>query len=488
MFIKMVRKSPGILCFRRAAGLLAVATVLLCGCIPIRDRFIAPVELPDKFSTGGYTELQAEWWLAFHDEKLAQLIGQALNDNFNLRAVAEKLEETKALARLAGAPLVPSLDGRGSAATARNHSTDSSTDNFLAGLAASYEVDLWGRLRAARDAALLDVGASLEDYHTAALSLAAEVAITWYRFVEANLQLELLNNQKETNAKVLELISMRFRSGQTGIADVLQQRQLIESNISDMAALKADIYLFEHQLAILLGTRPGKHDLLSPKRLPDLAPLPYTGIPLDLLARRPDIRASYLKLKAADQRVAAAVANRFPRLTISADLTTAGENSRDLFNTWVSSLAAGLLGPIIDGGQRKAEVARTRSVAGQQFYRHCQAILEAIREVEDSLVQEKQQLVILDSQRNQLQLAAETIEYVANRYRQGGEDYQRVLLALLSHQSLQRSLITSQRRLLNIRIALYRALSGQIPPANDPATKKGLLITPQQTGQMDHRL
>jgi NodT family efflux transporter outer membrane factor (OMF) lipoprotein len=436
--------------------------------------------LPETFSVEGVAELQTQWWLTFHDDPLTKLIEQALGDNFNLRVVAEKLEETKALARQAGAPLVPTLDGRGSVSSSRNHSTDDSTDNFLLGLAASYEVDFWGRLRARSDAALLDVGASLEDYHTAALSLAAEVAITWYQFVESNLQLRLLNSQKETNTQVLELISMQFRSGQAGIADVLQQRQLVESNISDMAALRANIYVLKHRMAILLGALPGKHDLPSPERLPDPAPLPSTGIPLDLLARRPDIRASYLKLKADDHRVAAAVANRLPRLTISADLTTAGQSGGDLFNTWISSLAAGLFGPIIDGGLRKAEVARSQSVAEQQFYRHCQAILEAIGEVEDALVQEKEQLIILASQKNQLQLAAETIEHVANRYRQGVEDYQRVLLALLSHQSLQRSLLTSQRRLLNIRIALYRALSGQIPLANATVGEKRLPLDTQQ--------
>lgn len=470
---KLVRKRHNNHCWREAAAVFAVVTLLLCGCIPVRDRSMAPIELPETFSMQGATELQAEWWLAFSDPTLTNLIDQALSDNFNLRVVAEKLEETKAIARLAGASLVPTLDGRGSVSSTRNHSEDSSVDSFVLGFAASYEVDFWGRLRTRRDAALLDVGASFEDYHIAALSLAAEVATTWYRFVEANLQLELLHSQKDTNTKVLELISAQFRAGQIGIADVLQQRQLVESNISDMAALRADIYLLEHRLAILLGMHPGSNDLSHPERLPELTPLPSTGIPLDLLAKRPDIRASYLKLKAADYRVAAAVANRLPRITISADLTTAGESGGDLFNTWISSLAGGLFGPIIDGGQRKAEVARNTALAEQQFYRHCQAILEAIGEVEDALVQEKEQLVILDSQNTQLQLAAETIEHVANRYRQGGEDYQRVLLALLSHQSLQRSLITSKRRLLNIRIALYRALSGQVPLTNPPVTEDG---------------
>jgi outer membrane protein TolC len=289
------------------------------------------------------------------------------------------------------------------------------------------------------------------------------VAKSWYQLVETHLQLDLLRNQRNTNTKVLDLISAHFRAGQAGIADVLQQRQLVEATTGDIAALQADKRVLEHQLTILLGKTPGTLSLPIPHKLPILPSLPETGLPVNLLNTRPDIRSSYLRLQAADYRVAAAVADRLPRLSISADISTTGERAGDLFNNWISSLGANLFGPLIDGGRRKAEVDRTRAVAKQEFYHYGQTVIEAIGEVENSLIQEKEQRKIITSLEIRLQLAADSIDYIAHRYRQGADDYQRVLLALLSHQGLQRTLLFNRLKLINYRIALYRALSGSTP-------------------------
>ncbi|MGB3209792.1 MAG: efflux transporter outer membrane subunit [Desulforhopalus sp.] len=468
------------ICSKRYSGLslwklpggIVLLLSLLSGCIAITKRSVAPIDLPAHFSMPGEVPFQTEWWLDFQDSSLTLLVDQAITDNFSLRIARERIEEAQAVARQAGALLVPAVDGLGAASSTRNHNANTTSGSFSLELAASYEVDLWGRLRNQRDAAVLDATATEADYQTAAISLAAEVATTWYLLVEADLQLELLNQQQETNSKVLELISAQFRSGKVGIADVLQQRQLVESNNGDLAGLRADIRVLGHQLAILLGVPPGAAELPQLRQLPVLPPLPETGIPLDLLTRRPDIVNSFLSLEAADNRVAAAVADRLPRLSISADLSTLGNRSGDLFNNWFSTLGANLFGPLFDGGQRRAEVARTESIARQLYYSHGQTILEAIGEVEDNLVREKEQLVILNSLETQLQYATETIGHVANRYRQGAEEYQRVLLALLSQQGLQRNILTSRRQLIAFRISLYRALSGRIPlPAIDPVAE-----------------
>ena len=414
----------------------------------------------------GEVPLQAQWWLDFQDDTLTLLIDRAIGDNFSLQATREKINEAQAIARQAGAALVPGLDGQGSAASTRDHTTDSSRETFSLGLAASYEIDLWGRVRSQRDAAVLDTNATEADYHTAVISLTAQVALTWYQLVEADLQLVLLKEQQDTNAKVLQLISAQFKAGKVGIADVLQQRQLVESTIGGLAALRAERDILANQLAILLGVVPTSAAMVQRVQLPTLPPLPETGVPLDLLTKRPDIGSSLQRLQAADNRLAAAAADRLPRLSISADLSATGENSGDLFNNWFSTLGANLFGPLFDGGRREAEVARNESIAGQLFYRYGQTILEAIGEVENSLVREKEQQVILSSLETQLQYAAETIKNVGDRYRQGVENYQRVLLALLSHQNLQRSILTSRRQLITFRISLYRALSGRLPPAD----------------------
>ncbi|GAB6190377.1 efflux transporter outer membrane subunit [Desulfocastanea catecholica] len=447
------------------------------------ERPAAPIDLPVNFSMPGMVPFQAQWWLDLQDDALTLLIDQAISDNFSLQATREKINEARAIARQAGAALVPGLDGQGAAASTRDHTTASSREAFSLGLAASYEIDLWGRVRNQRNAAVLDAKATEGDYHTAVISLTAQVALTWYQLIEADLQLELLQEQQETNAKILQLISAQFRAGKVGIADVLQQRQLVESTNGGLAELRAERDILANQLAILLGVAPTSAATVQQVQLPTLPPLPETGIPLDLLTRRPDIDSSLQRLQAADKRVAAAVADRLPRLSISADLSTSGENSGDLFNNWFSTLGANLFSPLFDGGRREAEVARNESIAGQLYYRHGQIILEAIAEVENSLVREKEQQVILGSLETQLQYAANTIDNVTTRYRQGAENYQRVLLALLSHQNLQRSILTSRRQLITFRISLYRALSGRLPLADsEPVAAKSSAIS----ASLDH--
>ncbi len=455
----------------RCRQTLTLFSLLLLGasitsCTQRSDQIPAPpVEFPNQFSLSGDETIAARWWLDLKDPELTTLIEQALSGNFSLRIARDRLIEVKASARQAGALLSPAVDARASAATRQNYRTDSGEETILLEFAASYEIDLWGRLAAARDAAVLDTRATQADLNTAAVSIAAEVAQTWYRIVETRLQQQLVQKQKETNSHVLELITVQFRAGQAGAADVLQQRQLVETNNAELAGLRRTLKLFEHQLSLLLGEAPGSYTFPEISTLPLLPPLPDTGVPIDLITRRPDIRSSYFQLQAADRRVASAVANRLPKLSISAELYSSDNQASNLFNNWFSSLIANLVSPVIDGGYLQAEVEKRQAAARQLLNRYGQTILQAIGEVEDALIQEKVQMEILVNLNIRLELAAQTVDHVATRYRSGAEDYQRVLLALLSHQELQRRIIESQLLLINYRISLYRALGGHIPQA-----------------------
>lgn len=445
--------------------------LFLAGCTSVPQRSPSPLSLPDTFSNTGEAPVDTRWWLSFNDPSLNQYIETALSKNFSLLATRERIVQARAVARQAGAPLIPSVDGEGSASSRRDYQAGANTNSISLGIAASYEIDLWGRLRNLREAALLELEATEADFATAQLSLAAEVALNWFQIVEATQQLELLEAQKETNEKVLEVITTQFRSGKTDISDVLQQRQLVESNRGALAKLAADKRIFWHQLAILTGRTPDKELRTVTSDLPKLPGLPKTGIPLILVTRRPDVSGGFMRLQAADQRSAAAVASRFPRLSLSASLTTAGDSAKDLFSDWFSTLSANLVGPIIDGGFLKAEVEKTESAAREQLNSYSQTVLEAIGEVEDSLVREEELLLSLESETIQLQLATETVGHVGNRYRQGVEDYQRVLLALISEQNLQRSLVASKLALLRNRVSLYRALSGPVEQNYSDETK-----------------
>ncbi len=444
--------------------LSTLLTLLTASCAQKpEEQQTAPFKLPDQFSLSGNVAAPAQWWLDIDDPALPTLIEHALSDNFSLLIARDRLREARASARQAGARLRPTLDGEARGTTRRNYQTDRTTNGLLLELAASYEIDLWGRLAAIRDAAVLNSQATQADLLTAATSIAAEVAQTWYRIVETRLQLQLMQKQKKTNGHVLELIEVQFRAGQAGAPDVLQQRQLVETNNAELAELQRNLQLLEHGLSLLLGEIPGSYTFPEFSRLPSPPPLPDTGVVIDLLTRRPDIRSSYLLLQAEDKRVAAAVADRLPRLSISAELYTSGNRASDLFNSWFTNLIANLSGPILDGGYRKAEVEKRRAKMDRQLNEYGLAILRAIGEVEDALIQEQTEAEIADNLDLRLKLAGQTVDHVAVRYRRGAEDYQRVLLALLSYQGLQRKIIKSKRLLINYRIGLYRALGGNIP-------------------------
>lgn len=456
--------APNMAVVVRVVVLIVVLTTV--GCTPVTPLDVgkSPVSPPKAFTAGGERPVEGVWWQELDDPALQELIARALGRNFDLRAARQRLLQAAALTWESAADRYPQLDINGGATTSRTRSAGRTTTatNLLAGLAAGYEVDLWGRIRALQDGARFDELSAGEGLQAAAHSIAAEVALAWYELAEGYHQLELLRQQQEVNTTGLRLVRLRFSAGQIGIADVLQQQQLIESKSGEQSRQRAAITRLENRLAILTGSSPGTFTLEHIPQLIDLPPLPVTGVPLALLNSRPDVKKSYYDVLAADRRVAAAIAARFPRLSIAAEANTSGE-AEDLFSNWFASLAANLVGPLIDGGKRRAEIDRRGAAAQEQVYMYGQAIIDAIGEVENALKQEKEQRKLLESLAIQLDLATKTVENVRNRYKQGAENYQRVLTARLSQQTLQRNILTARQQLISHRIALYRALGGEIP-------------------------
>ncbi len=443
----------------------AAMLLVISGCAPktniATDQL--PVHMPERFSQSGFEQQSSHWWLEFNDATLDELISKALASNLDILAARQRLLQAEAVSRQAGAALSPTLDYRTSATESRtrNDGNESSSTNLSIGLAAGYEIDLWGRLSAAREASIFSAQSSSEDVQTAALTVAAQIASSWYQLAESNSQLQLLQKQQDLNRTGLQLIQLRFNAGQVGIADVLQQKQLIEAQSGEQSQQRASATVLEHQLAVLSGMPPKSLALPDQPQLVELPPIPATGVPLEILNNRPDVKSAYLDLLAADRNVAVAIADQYPRLSISADLSTSGTASQ-LFDNWLTSMAANIVGPILDGGLREAEVDRTTAVARERFYNYGQTILEAIREVENALTQEQEQDKLISSLQLQLNLANDTLENVRDRYKQGAEDYQRVLTALLSQQNLERSLLTARQQRIGFRISLYRALAGQV--------------------------
>lgn len=439
-------------------GSTVVLLLFMTACSTSVSKISTPIALPKKFSSSGDIKPLATWWQAFQDDKLNQLVGDALGKNFNLHAAFDRLAQAKAVARKTGAEFIPQLNGSSGGTHTVTDKIDQ--DSFTLGLAASYELDLWGRIRTNINAAKLDVNAAQEDVDSAAISLSAEMTSTWYKLIEQRQQLALLDRQIAVNRKNVALLKVRFSGAQATAADVLQQEQLLESVIGNQLTVIASIRVLENQLAILTGNAPGLVNIPEQTIFPDLPSLPDTGLSSDVMQRRPDVRRAYLRVQAADQRIASAIADRYPKLSLSASIGANSPSIESLFNNWLGTVAGNLLVPIIDGGRRVAEVGRNQALAAEAMNNYATTLLTAVKEVENALIQERQQQQLVVNLKKQVELATQSSQRIRVRYLYGAMDFLRVLSAELSQQALERTLIQARQQLIDYRINLYRALAG----------------------------
>ncbi|MBU4185670.1 MAG: efflux transporter outer membrane subunit [Proteobacteria bacterium] len=422
--------------------------------------------LPNKFSeftTDAAPEKR--WWETFNDCELNALVEEAFLKNMNLKELWARLKQARARAVQTGADRYPDLTGTAGAShskkrTKNGSASTSTSEDYSLGLSSSYELDLWGRVRAEQEAAILSAEASKQDLNVAAITLAAEVTNHWLQIIAQRMQKHLLNEQLRINQIYLELIELRFRYAMVSALDVYQQQQVIDQVRAQIPLVEAQESRLMNELSVLLGEAPRSPLVISRPDLPKLSPMPSTGIPADLLENRPDIRAAQLRLQSAGWNVSAARADRLPSLTLSAKAIFEKEHLDLLLDNWLLSIAANLTAPIFDGNRRAAEVDLTMALKDENLAAYRQNILTAIREVEDALVTEaKQQEHILEL-KQVIQTARKALDQATLRYRNGLTDYLPVLTQLLSVQDLERDLITQQATLLTNRISLYRSLGG----------------------------
>lgn len=433
-------------------------TLFFAGCTTSANKDTPIVSPPAYFSQSGNSPITERWWQTFDDVQLDSFIEEALESNLTLRTAWARLSAARAVLDRESADLWPEADAFVTGRHTRNDNAES--NQIELGLMSDYEIDLWGRIRADVDADRFEAQATMADYQTVTLTLSAEITRTWFQLIETHLQRELILEQIRTNTQILELLRARFGTGQIRKADMLRQEQLIESNREQQYALESQLQVLEHQLSVLSGRSPQEPFVWAAATLPTLPALPSTGLPAELVQRRPDVQSAFYRLQAADREVAAAISDRFPRLTLSFTVSTEDDDAVNLFDDWARSFAGNLVGPLLDAGRRQAEVERTRSVKQQRLYDYGQHILTAFKEVEDALVQEQKQQQQLDSLVKQLALAQQTNERLQYDYFNGAGDYIDVLNALISEQRLRRNVLTARRDLLEFRIALYRALAG----------------------------
>lgn len=460
-------------------GMLGVACMLsLAGCSIYRPKesVAPPVRAPEQFSeAGGAVPLTDRWWEDFGDGELGALIESALAGNMDLGAAWARLDQALADVRKARAGLIPDvmletdasrsesafLTGEAFQRVTGETVQRISSDQLLLTAAATYEVDLWRRIWSLMRAGELDFGARREDVATMAMSIAGEMANAWVTLIEQLAQRALLESQAGVGERFLRLTELRFSQGLASALDVYQQRQQLASTRARIPLIEAKIREVEHQMAVLRGEAPGPNSVTARTDLPELPPLPSTGLPADLLQRRPDVRGAALRVAAADHRVAAAVAERLPALRLTARGSYQSFTpAEDLFDTSIWNIAGNLAAPFIDGGRRRAEVQRTKAVVDERLHAYGQVFLKAVQEVEDALVQERRQHEHLAELDRQVMFSERALQEAQLRYVTGLSDYLPVLAALQTLQEAERGRLTARRQLLSFRIQLYRALGG----------------------------
>jgi len=458
--------------------LIVFLTQALSSCAPFAPAARSGLEettMPDSFSIkDSIKDPSQRWWETVGDEELNSFVDEALTDNQTLLSYWARLEKAQAQARKEGADLKPSLAGAAGASYTRIETDSSSVENenYSIGLVAGYEVDLWGRIRATSESALLSAEASREDLNTVAMTVAAEVTERWVAILSQRLQRQLLEQQLSNNETYLELVELRFRKSLASALDVFQQRQLVERSKAQLPLIEMQERMLQNQLAVLLGRMPNQSPVITRQELPVLDTVPDAGIPIQLLQNRPDIVAAFKRLEAVDQDLAAARADRLPALRLTGSVAYDSDQLEKVFDNWIANLAASVTAPVFDGGRRKAEVDINEAAVQQQLAEYRQLVLSAVREVEDALIRETKIREHVVASENQLEAGKNALKEAGTRYLNGLNDYLPVLTQLLSVQSLENDLIRRHEDLLVARISLYRAIGGSwtdelSPPVNN---------------------
>ena len=402
---------------------------------------------------------EGAWWQGFKDPELNDLMARALGKNFNIREAWARWDGARALYQKQRSGFFPSLEGRGKYTGVDNHDTGGN-ETFSLGLGASYEVDLWGRVAARVRVDQLEMEASRADLEAAANSVTASLAEQWIDLIAVRQEADLVRKQIETNGALEDLLEFRFEKSIASALDLLQQQKALQQSQSRLPEILAREALLLNSMALLMGRPPGTDLGIRARKFPPLPPLPPRGIPADLLALRPDVRAAGLRLKSSDWEVAASRADRLPALSITAGLSYDGPTVSTLFDNWIANLAGNLVGPIFDAGKKSAEVVRKRAQAREELAAYERVVMPAIREVEDNLVGEIMQGKTLSLLDREIETNRRLFAEAERHYSRGLESYLPVVSALMGTQELEITRVRRRAAYFKYRIGLYRSLGG----------------------------
>jgi NodT family efflux transporter outer membrane factor (OMF) lipoprotein len=459
---------------KRPASLqiLTLALALcLAGCANLAPRYEAPeVDTPVAFKEGQGSWVRAApadtltrgpWWELFNDPVLNDLASRVEISNQNVAAAVAAYTQARALTAEQRASLFPNvgLDVGANRSGGRDQPTRGS---YQVNIGASWEPDVWGRLRLGVDRARSGEQASAADLAAARLAAQGELAVNYFGLREADLQRITLRETVAGYQRSLQIARNRYDVGIVARTDVLQAETQLANAQADLLTTERQRAQFEHAVAVLVGRAPGNFDLPVDPNWRPVVPLVPFDVPSTLLQRRPDIAAAERRVQQANAQIGVARAGYFPSLRLNGSAGLSAASIGDLFSasSLVWAVGASLAQTLFDAGATSARVDSAKGALNEAAARYRQTVLSAFQDVEDQLVA----LRVLEQQqvlREQAWRAAELVEQqVLNRYRSGLVGFTEVVTAQASAASARRSLVQVQSDRQVAAVALIQALGG----------------------------
>lgn len=428
------------------------------------------VESPPSYSeTSSLDTLPlVKWFDLFHDTVLQRVIHTALENNRDLLTTTARIDEARYVASIARANLYPALNynitgGGGKAGSDAEKIAAGFNSGYLnAGVQLNWEIDLWGRLRRAKRATQQQFLAEVDNRNAVLTSLVAQTATTYFLLLDLDNQLQIARQTLDSRKERTRINTARFEKGYSSEIDMQQAKQQEASAAASAADLQRQIITAENNLRLLMGLGPGhvdRGDSLYRQVLPPDIP---TGLPSQLLQRRPDIRSAEEALQAQFEQIGIAQSNLFPTLSLTGVLGFASPQ----LSTWISSSGfvangfAGLFGPIFEFNRNKNLVGAQKERTMQATYQYEQTVLIALGEVDKALADARNLAVEYDYLHQQVEATQRALDLVVARYDNGYSNYTEVFIEqnFLFDAQLQASSVYQQR--LAAIVNLYRALGG----------------------------
>jgi len=456
------------------------ATLLVAACAITRVDPPPPVTPPASYKEAGLWQHAAtttdapavpdEWWTMFGDPVLDDLERRLVIGNENLKVALAQVASARAAYVASRAALWPSLStaviatrsGSSQSTPQGAANTQNPTNSISAGIVASWEVDLWGRLSQASSEAQASYQASADDLAAARLSAQATLAQTYFLMRTAEIQQALLERTAQGYQRSLDLAQVRFEGGIVARTDVLLAKTQLTGAQAQAIESATQRSQLEHAIAVLLGTPPSTFEIARSGKLPTVPGVPEM-LPAALLERRPDIAAAQRRVAAAYWQIGVADAAFFPQLTLSGSATYRNSVIGNLFSApnlfW--SLGPSLALAILDGGQRQLASSQARASADQATAAYRQSVLTALQEVEDNLVLADQLQQQAQLQAEALEAAQRNLQITLEQYKAGTIGYLNIVVAQVLALNNESSLIVLQSRQLEAVNQLLKNIAGR---------------------------